>query len=389
MAQQLQSAPAISLSTWCQQFYYAEMKRVSYRILALVAIAILGAETNPCRSHDGESPEKLDGVLEQPIHVNLGIFKPQSRHEIRVPFFNPTDRPLYVYGYSKSCTCASLSFEEEIPPKKSVMTTVSLKAPKTPGEHDANFSIYTVHARTARTAEYKDEFLLDFSVREDCTFVPAIPVLTTGLDLTGNSTNTNNTIRVVNYSGKKWHKPTVTFTPAIPFSSEEATEMIDGAVRQVFLLSIDRRKLAQTDIEFPPGGHSRIGKLTAYRRFPNGGGTMAVIGETEFRIREVKNLEVRPTMIAFDPSHPRDVTFIVVCRVPGMAITKDKILVSVSAAPLSSGQFDFVQMSEQWGKVTIRSDLLQGADKRRPMITFEIAEIGAKSVAGIRFVSEN
>jgi hypothetical protein len=284
------------------------------RIITLMAFVWITGDVVQCRGQEqpsDQSTRTLKNASEASKDIKLGVFRPGARERLFVPFANTTKSSLFVFGYRKSCTCTSISFEgDEIPPNSSKMVRIQLKVPDSPGDYGASFTVYTASAQNASNAEYADEFSLTLSARDDCTIAPAVPVLSTALS----KENQTITIRVINYSGEKWFNPSAEFTPSIPFTSEETIENIDGSPRQVLLLSVDRAKLVEHKDEFPPEG---VGKLTVYRSFPNSQGVLCEVAHTDVRFHYFKNVEVHPSTLALDRHRQKDVALIVVCRVPG------------------------------------------------------------------------
>ncbi len=352
------------------------------RIIALVACVWIMGDAVQCRGQEqpsDQSTKTLKHAVEACKKIKLGVFRPGTSETLFVPFANTTKSSLFVFGYRKSCTCTSLSFEgDEIPPNSSKMVRIQLEVPKTPGDYGASFTVYTASARNASDAEYADEFSLTFSARDDCTFVPAVPVLSTAIS----KENQTITIRVINYSGEKWFTPSAEFTPSVPFTSKEAIEEIDGSPRQVLLLSVDKAKLVEHKDEFPPEG---VGKLTAYRSFPNGQGVLCELAHTDTRFHYFKNVEVHPKTIALDRHRQKEVALIVVCRVPGVVLSKGDIVVRLSNRKLDDEQFHYEKLSEQWGRLTITADAVQTIDKDVPVVRIEVPKLHVDRAVALLF----
>lgn len=354
------------------------LSRAMFAVIELFAVLIALSISRSALGEVQETPSKQPATGKSHV-IELGVLPPDAKRVLFVPFQNQTNSSLVLYGQEKTCACTALSFDSDVfPAGEKRMVRVDLKVPSSAGDHEARYTIWTAKDHSATHSEYVDDFVLRMAVRAECTFVPEVPILSTALPEQRETT----TIRVVNYSSRWWQKPYVEFSHAIPFECKETSEVLDGEQRQVLVITVDRRKLATVMQAMPADKKS---SLAIYSNVQGEEGAAWRVGETEVRLHEYQNVEVHPNKVGFDVMNGKDVSLIVVCRVPAITLAENDFVIKMAEHELAKNEFQYNKMSASWGRLTIKKSAMERVEKTSPFISVEVPALSVARRVRIMF----
>jgi hypothetical protein len=185
-------------------------------------------------------------------------------------------------------------------------------------------------------------------IRKDCSFVPEYPLLSTMTSPGGKVFQ----VRVINYSPKKWNQPKAQFgDPNIECSLTEESEFVDGQLRQILVVYVDRSRLTQLANE----GRIDSGQVVlSIFATPTSSSTQQKVGECEVSVRIAKSTAIYPSVVNWSPQNPRDIRLIVTSR--DKPLLKEDFRLSIGESPITAYLYE--QLEGSWGKLTILSSAL-------------------------------